>query len=85
MAELLILYAVFCITTSLTTYIILAAPVLKRLSEEEPDNFIANQPVLAAFVFIVLATLVAPILFIPAIVPSFGETFKESLFESLKE
>lgn len=85
MVEVLILYLVFCLTTSFTAYILLINPVLKRLQLEEPDSYVAESPNLAGMVFIILATLVAPILFIPAIVPSFGEAFKETLFETLKD
>ena len=85
MVEFLICYFVFAITTSIVCYINLVGPVLKRLKAERPLSDISQSPLLSIMVFILIGVIIAPIVFIPSIVPKHALVFQDALFETLAE
>jgi len=79
------LYLIFAITTALAAAITLMKPVLKRLAVTSPSNTLVEYKFITYSVFTILATLVAPLLFIPTIIPSLNLVFQDSFYESVKD
>ncbi len=78
--EYVLIYALFAITTSLTAIYELLNPVInRRLSE----LYTVENKFLIYFVFFLLSLIIAPLIFVSCIVPSIGNTFRESLYEGL--
>lgn len=83
--EFLIIYFIFSLTTSIAGYINLVRPVLLKIKEEAPLCDISQSPTIALFIFLVLGILIAPLMFLPSIIPSMASTFKDALFNTLME
>ena len=78
-------YLVFCLTTAVHAAWGLLTPVILKLKEEQPENPLVANKFLTYLVFICLATILAPVLLIPCIIPSFEVAFKNSLYSSVKD
>lgn len=85
MAELLIIYALLALTTAIASAFTILVPVLKELSREQPDNTLVENPLLTYLTYISIGIIVAPILFVPTILPTYNEIFKEHLLKSIKD
>ena len=83
MEGFLIGYAVFCLATAITAAITLLAPTLEKLLKNQPNNILVDYTPLTYMVFVVMAVLVAPVLFFPALAGS--DKFKDSLYNSVKD
>lgn len=83
MESILIGYGIFCIATAITMAYSVLAPVLKKLSEKQPDNVLVVNGTLTYIVFTLMAVLVAPLLLVPAIQGS--NKFKDSLYNAVKD
>ncbi len=78
--EVLIIYALFAVTTSLTALYELVSPVIAlRKSENKPTLSVP----LIYIIFLCLNILAAPAVFFSCIIPSFGERFRKSLYKGL--
>ena len=75
-------YMLFALTTSLTALYELVYPVMRK--QEQENGPIENKG-LYYFIFLTLNTLVAPMVFLMCIIPSWGERFRASLQNSLFE
>lgn len=79
--SLLAIYAIFAVATSITSLYELVAPVVgKRKSEGKESS-----STLIYLIFFFMNILVAPLVFLSCIVPSFGERFRSSLYKGLYE
>jgi hypothetical protein len=83
--EFLIGYALFALTTALTSAILLMRPVLKDLEREEPLNTMIEYKFITYLTFGVISILVAPIMFLACIVPDKNNTFRDTLAKSLRD
>ena len=79
------LYIIFAVTTALAAAITLMKPVLKRLAVTSPTNTLIEYRFITYLVFTILATVMAPFLFIPTIIPSLNLVFQDSFYESVKD
>ena len=80
--ELFVLYVIFAITTSLTFLYEIGHPVITK-------GVVNKLNVAPSFVyyltFFFLNCLIAPLIFLSCIIPSYGEKFREVLYTSLFE
>lgn len=81
--EFLMYYAVFAVATALAALYEIFWPVVREVSANFPDTNIGSKPVLTCFSLTVFAVIVAPLVFLPCVVPKFGARFKHTLYEQL--
>ena len=77
-------YFIFCVTTALMGSIFLLGPVLKQLAINQPLNQVVEYRTITHMVFFCVSLLLAPMMFLSVIVPSFGDRFRFTLTESLE-
>lgn len=77
--EALIVYTVFAITTGICSWLFYYMPVLQEARELCINNSFTRSPILSSFVYIVISTLIAPMIFIPLFNPMQGIAFVEAL------
>lgn len=78
-------YFIFCIATAITSWMYLFWPAVKQVKEEGVENNLMEHPVLGSIVYMAIAALTAPALFIILIVPSYSESYVNSMLEVLRE
>lgn len=81
--EFLMYYAVFAITTALAALYEIFWPVIKEVRNNHPESLIGAHPALTAFSLTGFAVLVAPMIFLPCVVPKLGARFRHTLYEQL--
>ena len=78
-------YCIFAITTGVVAMYELIEPVLINLERLQPENsMIINKNTARATMF-GLSTLAAPLIFPACLIPSWGERFRQSLLDSLRQ
>lgn len=78
--EFLLIYALFAITTSLTSIYELVMPVIALRKVEG----LPTMPLYLVYpIFIVLNTIIAPMVFFSCVIPSMGERFRIALYNGL--
>ena len=82
--DALIMYALFAITTGITACILLLAPVLELLQEQEPTSTLLEYKHITYPTFFCMATLLAPIVVLSAIVPKYSAIFQATLLDTMK-
>lgn len=82
--EFLIVYAIFCLTTALMGNLFLLRPVLGEVNKNQPLNPVIAYSYITHAVFFLVSMLMAPMMFLSVIVPSFGDRFRFTLTESLE-
>jgi uncharacterized membrane protein YcfT len=80
MMEWLLIYALFAITTALTSIYELCMPVIqaKVAKSGKLDN-----KYIYYFTFFIVGVLMAPLVFFSCVVPSMGERFRDTLANNL--
>lgn len=73
------LYMLFAVTTGLTALYELLMPVV----EKEETKGVVHSKYTIYTTFVVLATLIAPLVFLSCIIPNFGITFRNHLQNGL--
>ena len=76
-------YLLFALSTSITACYVWFWPILQQAKVKGISNALTKAPVLAILVFIVVTTLVAPVIVLPLIVPDMGESFARGLEREL--
>lgn len=76
-------YFLFVFTTAIAAHYELINPVFKELRIRAPKDALVYNSTIAHITAFILSLLVAPILIVPTIIPSAGETFRVTLLESL--
>lgn len=85
MAELLIAYLIFSMTTSITAIILLMKPVITELKKDQPLNLLVQYPFLTYFTFLIMGILLAPLLILLLLIPNSNPIFQDTLYDSLKD
>jgi hypothetical protein len=81
--EVIYAYGLFALTTAIAAHYELIVPVLREVSAREPDDCLSLNPILTHLVAFILSLLLAPCVLVPTLVPSAGDTFKNTLITSL--
>ncbi len=71
-------YLLFASTTAIVAVLELFNPVLSLLEKSAPEVNVVEYKHISKFVFLVFAFSVAPVIFLPCIIPSIGERFRIS-------
>lgn len=85
MESFLILYALFALTTALTSCLVLLKPILVKLRDLQPLNNLVQAPNLTYFVFFVVALLFAPIMPIPLFLSIQNDKFQDVFIKTVLE
>lgn len=82
MTEIFEYYMWFAVTTALVAVYELLYPVVKQRSQDILPEVVANKFVMYMSFFCV-SVLIAPLVFLSCIIPSFSTRFKESLYKGI--
>ena len=78
-------YIVFCITTAILANTYWITPLIDALKSIRPSHDIANSPYLTHFVFFLIGIALAPLLFLPVVVPSLRKDFYNKFLATMIE
>jgi len=76
-------YLIFCLATTIASMYELFIPVISSLSITHPELPVIQHKWITLTTFVCITTIVAPIMLLPCIVPSMGERFRKSLWDTL--
>jgi len=76
-------YLIFAFATSLFALIDIFYPTLKQAQAEGIDNTLTQNPKLSYFVYVCITTVIAPVVFLPLLVPSLNERFREGIAKTV--
>lgn len=74
-------YALFAVTTAVAAVFELYVPVLTNVEARDPENTVIKSRFLTLLTLIILALILAPLIFPSCIIPSMGERFRNTLEE----
>ena len=77
-------YSIFAITTGFAALYELFWPVVKKLMAENPELEVSKRPKLVTTSLFCISVLIAPLVFLSCILPSYSERFRVRLYEQLK-
>lgn len=78
--EFLFLYSLFALTTGIAAVYEIMQPVMSFRTSE---GFNIEDRYIMYFVFFILTIILAPAVFFSCVIPSMGETFRNSLYKGL--
>ena len=78
-------YIIFALTTSIFALFDVFIPVLAEATEAGVSNVLIQNPKLSCFVYFCLTTIIAPLVFLPILVPSMSVRFRESMLRVVSE
>lgn len=78
----LYLYLLFALTTGFTSYYELFSPVWGEI--KKTNSIGALTTLVSGFIFISAATILAPIMILPCLVPGLGEAFRTSFKQAIE-
>lgn len=76
-------YAIFALTTGIMALVTVFIPLLQKAQDIGIENPFTDNPLLSQVVYFVIATISAPILFLPLVVPSMNTRFTNALEKSV--
>lgn len=79
------LYVLFAMTTAIAALFELYLPVLKSVQLRNPDNTVIHNRKLTLFTLVILALVLAPLIFPSCIIPSMGQRFRDTLEEGFSK
>lgn len=77
-------YAIFALATALAALYEIFIPAIKQVRIENPECNVAQNPVLSLISLTLFAAMWAPVVFIPCVVPSYSERFRNALVNGLQ-
>jgi hypothetical protein len=79
----IILYIVFALSTSICAWLFYYLPVTREAKSRGIENSFTSSPVLSSIVYIVISTVIAPMLFLPLFSEIHGKQFRQALREEI--
>ena len=76
-------YLIFCLATSIAAMYELFVPVLNSLTITHPELPVIQHKWITLATFVSITLVISPLMLLPCIVPSMGERFRKSLWETL--
>ena len=83
--EIVVYYIIFALATALTTLVRYYIPVLRQCRLQGVRNAITENPLLGITVFVMVTSVLAPVLVTTLLVPSHGYQFVEGLYRSMSD
>lgn len=78
-------YLLFALTTAICAFYELLYPVIASLRSKSETSIASTSPLLTSVTLFMLGFVFAPMMLLPCIVPSMGDTFRDVLEVSLGE
>lgn len=78
-------YLTFALATSLFALIDIFMPSMKQARNEGIDNVLTQNPKLSYFIYVCITTIIAPVVFLPLVIPSLNERFREGVCRTIYE
>jgi len=72
-------YLLFAFSASLTSCYVWFWPILQKAKAQSIQNSLTESPALGILVYVVITALVAPLVVLPLLVPSMGDSFVRGL------
>jgi uncharacterized membrane protein YdjX (TVP38/TMEM64 family) len=83
--EIIELYAIFALTTGISSCYIFLAPAVALAREMNIQNTFTENTWLSYAIYITITTITAPFSILPIFIPSFAKRFKTGLEKSVME
>lgn len=77
-------YLIFALTTSIMALIDVFLPTLNQARRDGIKNVLTENPKLSVVVYLVLTSIIAPLILLPLLVPSMNVRFRESLTATIR-
>jgi hypothetical protein len=78
-------YLIFALATSIMALIDVFLPTLNQARRDGISNVLTDNPKLSVFVYLVITTIIAPLILLPLLVPSMNTRFRNSLANTVRE
>ena len=78
------MYGLFALTTAICAHYELIAPVMRELEVLAPEDDLVQSKWISHITMFLMSILFAPVVIVPALVPSAGNWFREALLVGLK-
>lgn len=78
-------YIIFALATSLFALIDIYYPILKQAMSDGVLNALTLNPKLSCFVYVCITTIIAPLVFLPILIPSLNERFRDGITKTVYE
>lgn len=78
-------YIIFALTTGISCWFVFYWPVMREAKALGIENVTTQNPLLSSIVYIVISTIIAPVLIIPFLSNKRSEQFKEGLRKGIFE
>ena len=78
-------YAIFALTTGIMALVTVFIPLLHKAKALGIENPFTDNPLLSQVVYLMIAIISAPVLFLPLVVPSMNARFTATLEKSILE
>jgi len=72
-------YFIFALATSLFALVDIFYPTLNRAKSEGVDNTLTQNPKLSYFIYVCITTIIAPLVFLPLLIPALNDRFREGI------
>lgn len=82
--ELLMIYCIFAVTTAVAALLELFWPVVSELRVREPRLKVCENWIITLISLTLFAVVVAPLVFLATVIPSYSVRFRASLMTSLE-
>lgn len=82
--DLINLYILFIVTTSICSLYEIIIPAMQELAVYKPEDIVVKNKIVSYITFFIAGMLFAPMLILPCIIPSMGTRFKDSMVSSLR-
>lgn len=83
--DVIIVYIVFALSTAITCWFFFYRRALLELKAKNIQNQLTQRPVLSSIVYILISTVIAPLLVFPLLSRTAGTAFYESTLSGLAE
>jgi hypothetical protein len=77
-------YVLFAVTTALAALIELFLPVVSELRIREPKLQVSEHWIVTLLSLVLFAVILAPIIVLPTLIPSYSDRFKQALMSGLE-
>ncbi|HEY9706379.1 MAG TPA: hypothetical protein V6C58_28340 [Allocoleopsis sp.] len=78
-------YLLFAVTTAAAAHYELVSPVFNMLEMINDKHNLIQYRFIASITFFLMNVVIAPIIFLPCVVPKMGVAFREGLLNAFKE
>jgi ABC-type molybdate transport system permease subunit len=72
-------YTIFAFSTAIAACYFWFWPIMMQAVKNKVDNSFTKRPILSAVVYIIMTAIIAPLIVLPLLIPSYSEAFERGL------